>query len=215
MLHMSKEIQFALALFFSRSLFLSRVSAFRCEKERTKDMEDEVKKVNVPPVQSLPLGHKSPLFSQPFIYRSLFSTDWNDTLSFFFPLISPQSKIHLFELPDRVSCACVFTVAVDRGPQVSQGPTGPPRATAWCQQPCPERLCQWLSIIPSPSMCRGSHSSLWVTALTVAAHSTNTDTQVSPLTITMVILKTQYTLCNGKERSDTQLRSICWSPKPL
>ncbi|KAK2911214.1 hypothetical protein Q8A67_003347 [Cirrhinus molitorella] len=33
------------------------VSAIRCEKERTKDMEDEVKKVNVPPVQSLPLGH--------------------------------------------------------------------------------------------------------------------------------------------------------------
>lgn len=85
---------------FLSSPFLSKVSAIRCEKERTKDMEDEVKKVNVPPVQSLPLGHKSPLFSQSFIHRSLFSSDWNDMLSFFFPLISLQSKICPFELPD-------------------------------------------------------------------------------------------------------------------
>lgn len=70
-LYMSKEIQFSLTLFFSRSLFISEVSSIRYEKERTKEMEDEVKKVNVPPVQSLPLGHKSPLFSVFYLSFSL------------------------------------------------------------------------------------------------------------------------------------------------
>lgn len=76
--------------------------------------------------------------------------------------------------------ACVYALRSTEVLKFHRCPAGPPRATAWCHQPCPESLCQWLSIIPSPSMCPGSHSSLWVTTVTVAAQCTNIDTQVSP-----------------------------------
>uniref|UniRef100_A0A9J7ZVF5 Uncharacterized protein n=2 Tax=Cyprinus carpio TaxID=7962 RepID=A0A9J7ZVF5_CYPCA len=45
----------SLSLFFPRSLFLSKVSAFRCEKERTKDMEDEEKESKRSPCPILTL----------------------------------------------------------------------------------------------------------------------------------------------------------------
>lgn len=92
--HMSKTFP----LFFF-SLSLSPFCQSSDVRKRTKEKADEGKKVNVPPVQSSPLGHNSPLFTLPFIYCSHFSSDRNDTLSFFFSLVSPQLKTILVWAP--------------------------------------------------------------------------------------------------------------------